>query len=82
MHGIRINMSITNVLIEHSQNILVLNFPLSLQLVFQLSILSLLVLYMEHKNEVIVFDLTWMASSAPISYVKAIPAFKDVQEKA
>jgi perosamine synthetase len=43
--------------------------------------LSLLSLGVGAGDEVIVPDLTWIASSAPISYVGAIPVFADVDEK-
>jgi perosamine synthetase len=43
--------------------------------------LSLLSLSVGAGDEVIVPDLTWIASSAPISYVGAIPVFADVDEK-
>lgn len=43
--------------------------------------LSLLSLGVGVGDEVIVPDLTWIASSAPISYVGAIPVFADVDKK-
>ena len=43
--------------------------------------LSLLSLGVGAGDEVIVPDLTWIASSAPISYVGATPVFADVDEK-
>lgn len=43
--------------------------------------LSLLSLGVGIGDEVIVPDLTWIASSAPISYVGATPVFADVDEK-
>lgn len=43
--------------------------------------LSLLSLGVGAGDEVIVPDLTWIASSAPISYVDATPVFADVGEK-
>ena len=43
--------------------------------------LSLLSLGVGTGDEVIVPDLTWIASSAPISYVGATPVFADVDEK-
>ena len=43
--------------------------------------LSLLSLDVGAGDEVIVPDLTWIASSAPISYVGATPVFADVDEK-
>lgn len=43
--------------------------------------LSLLALGVGPGDEVIVPDLTWIASSAPISYVGATPVFADVEEK-
>jgi len=43
--------------------------------------LSLLSLDVGASDEVIVPDLTWIASSAPISYVGATPVFADVDEK-
>ena len=43
--------------------------------------LSLLSLGIGTGDEVIVPDLTWIASSAPISYVGATPVFADVDEK-
>jgi len=43
--------------------------------------LSLLSLGIEHGDEVIVPDITWIATSAPISYVGATPVFADVDEK-
>ena len=43
--------------------------------------LSLLSLGVRAGDEVIVPDLTWIASSAPISYVGATPVFADVDEK-
>ena len=43
--------------------------------------LSLLSFGVGHGDEVIVPDLTWIATSAPISYVGATPVFADVDEK-
>jgi perosamine synthetase len=43
--------------------------------------LSLLALGITSKDEVIVPDITWIASAAPISYVGAIPVFADVDPK-
>lgn len=43
--------------------------------------LSLLSLGVGPGDEVIVPDLTWIATSAPISYVGAIPVFADMDEK-
>jgi perosamine synthetase len=43
--------------------------------------LSLLSLGVGEGDEVIVPDLTWIASSAPVSYVGATPVFADVDEK-
>ena len=43
--------------------------------------LSLLALGVGAGDEVIVPDLTWIATSAPISYVGATPVFADVDEK-
>jgi len=43
--------------------------------------LSLLSLSVGEGDEVVVPDLTWIASSAPISYVRATPVFADVDEK-
>lgn len=43
--------------------------------------LSLLALGIGPGDEVIVPDLTWIASSAPITYVGATPVFADVDEK-
>jgi perosamine synthetase len=43
--------------------------------------LSLLSLGVGPGDEVIVPDLTWIATSAPISYVRAVPVFADVDEK-
>jgi perosamine synthetase len=43
--------------------------------------LSLLALGIGPGDEVIVPDLTWIASAAPISYVGATPIFADVDEK-
>lgn len=43
--------------------------------------LSLMSLGIGSGDEVIVPDLTWIASSAPISYVGATPVFADVDEK-
>ncbi|RJQ40747.1 MAG: DegT/DnrJ/EryC1/StrS family aminotransferase [Nitrospiraceae bacterium] len=43
--------------------------------------LSLLSLEVGPGDEVIVPDLTWIASSAPVSYVGATPVFADVDEK-
>lgn len=43
--------------------------------------LSLLALGVGPGDEVIVPDITWIASSAPISYVGAKPVFADVDEK-
>lgn len=43
--------------------------------------LSLLSLDVGHGDEVIVPDLTWIATSAPISYVGATPVFADVDKK-
>ncbi|MBA2669879.1 MAG: DegT/DnrJ/EryC1/StrS family aminotransferase [Gemmatimonadetes bacterium] len=43
--------------------------------------LSLLALGVGPDDEVIVPDLTWIASAAPISYVGAKPVFADVDEK-
>lgn len=43
--------------------------------------LSLLSLGVGGGDEVIVPDLTWIASSAPVSYVGATPVFADVDEK-
>ena len=42
--------------------------------------LSLLSLGIGHGDEVIVPDITWIGSSAPISYVEATPVFADVDE--
>ena len=44
--------------------------------------LSLLSLGVGAGDEVIVPDLTWIATSAPISYVGATPVFADVDERA
>ncbi len=43
--------------------------------------LSLLSLDIGQGDEVIVPDLTWIATSAPISYTGAIPVFADIDEK-
>ena len=43
--------------------------------------LSLLSLGAGPGDEVIVPDVTWIASSAPVSYVGAIPVFADIDEK-
>lgn len=43
--------------------------------------LSLSALNVGPGDEVIVPDITWIASSAPISYVRATPAFADVDNK-
>jgi len=43
--------------------------------------LSLLSLGVSRGDEVIVPDITWIASSAPISYVGATPIFADIDEK-
>ena len=43
--------------------------------------LSLLALGIGHGDEVIVPDITWIASAAPISYVNAIPVFCDIDAK-
>ena len=43
--------------------------------------LSLLGLGIKDGDEVIVPDATWIASSAPISYVNAIPVFADIDPK-
>ena len=43
--------------------------------------LSLLALKVRAGDDVIVPDITWIASSAPISYVGASPVFADVDEK-
>ncbi len=43
--------------------------------------LSLLALGVGPGDEVIVPDITWIASSAPVSYVGATPVFADVDEK-
>ena len=43
--------------------------------------LSLLSFGVGHGDEVIVPDLTWIATSAPISYVGATPVFADADEK-
>lgn len=43
--------------------------------------LSLLVLGVGPGDEVIVSDVTWIASAAPIIYVGAIPVFADMDEK-
>lgn len=43
--------------------------------------LSLLALGIGHGDEVIVPDITWIATAAPISYVHASPTFADIDEK-
>lgn len=43
--------------------------------------LSLLSLDLEPGDEVIVPDLTWIASSAPITYVGAVPVFADIDAR-
>ena len=43
--------------------------------------LSLLSLRLKPEDEVIVPDVTWIASSAPISYVGATPVFADIDPK-
>lgn len=43
--------------------------------------LSLLALHISEGDEVIVPDITWIATSAPINYVGAIPVFADIDEK-
>jgi perosamine synthetase len=43
--------------------------------------LSLLALGIGPGDEVIVPDITWIASAAPVSYVKATPVFADVDEQ-
>ena len=43
--------------------------------------LSLLSLGVSRGDEVIVPDITWIASSAPVSYVGATPVFADIDEK-
>ncbi|MEW6183472.1 MAG: DegT/DnrJ/EryC1/StrS family aminotransferase [Bacillota bacterium] len=43
--------------------------------------LSLLSLGIKEGDEVIVPDITWIASAAPISYVGATPVFADIDEK-
>jgi perosamine synthetase len=43
--------------------------------------LSLLALGVKAKDEVIVPDITWIATAAPISYVGAKPVFADIDER-
>ncbi|MGZ4924495.1 MAG: DegT/DnrJ/EryC1/StrS family aminotransferase, partial [Halobacteriota archaeon] len=43
--------------------------------------LSLLALHVGKGDEVIVPDITWIGSSAPISYVDATPIFADIDGK-
>ena len=43
--------------------------------------LSLIALGITEGDEVIVPDITWIATSAPINYVGAIPVFADIDEK-
>ena len=43
--------------------------------------LALLALNVKPRDEVIVPDITWIASSAPISYVGASPVFSDIDPK-
>jgi perosamine synthetase len=57
------------------------NFAISLPSCTSAIHLSLLSLGVGAGDEVIVPDLTWIASSAPISYVGATPVFADVDEK-
>lgn len=43
--------------------------------------LALLALGVHHRDEVIVPEITWIASAAPISYVGATPVFADIDER-
>ena len=57
------------------------NFVISLPSCTSAIHLSLLSLGVGPGDEVIVPDVTWIASSAPVSYVGAIPVFADIDEK-
>lgn len=43
--------------------------------------LSLLALGVGHRDQVIVPDITWIASAAPITYVRATPVFADIDAR-
>jgi len=58
-----------------------LNFAISLPSCTSAIHLSLLALSIGPGDEVIVPDVTWIASAAPISYVGATPVFADIDEK-
>jgi perosamine synthetase len=58
-----------------------LNFAISLPSCTSAIHLSLLALGIGPGDEVIVPDVTWIASAAPISYVGATPVFADIDEK-
>jgi len=57
------------------------NYAISLPSCTSAIHLSLLALGIGPEDEVIVPDITWIASSAPIAYVGAIPVFADVDKK-
>ena len=57
------------------------NFAISLPSCTSAIHLSLLALGVKKGDEVIVPDMTWIASAAPINYVGATPIFADIEKK-
>jgi len=81
MLGIKMQTSIMKNLKKHLQNILEQNIAISLPSCTSAIHLSLLSLNIDPKDEVIVPDITWIASAAPITYVGAKTVFADIDPK-